>query len=219
MMRPVAFLTAVAVVGCGGADAGQQNHDAGSADSIAIIDPDAGIDALVSVDAGGCGGDSTSDLPGVSLAFGAARCSFSQAEIAAGVRIPYDVVIAQDLTGVHPVPNDEGNCGQPDGSGLIVSFDIAGVGQHYCLCDIGLCVGQTITTSPRRGSYPAVIEWDGTNWRGPSDVPSPKGPAFPPDVYMITLVAEGTRDDAAGAGGVSSFRVTATRTITITPDP
>ncbi len=202
---------ALLAIGCGGSDAGQQNHDAATTDTIAVTDPDAGADAL-----GGCNGASTSDLPGVSLAFGAARCSFTQTEIAAGVHVPYEITVAQDMTGVHPAPQDEGSCGQPDGSGLIFSFEITGVGQHYCLCDTGLCTAQSFTTSPRRGNTAGVIDWDGTNWRGPSDVPSPNGPAFPPDVYTITLSAEGTRDDA---GRTASFRVTATRTITITPDP
>jgi hypothetical protein len=204
------------IVGCGGGgDAGPR--DAATADTIAITDPDAGADALPSIDAGGCSGAASSDLPGVSLAFGAARCSFTQTEVAAGVRVPYEVVIAQDLSGVHPTPTDEGNCGEPDASGLIVGFEITGVGQHYCLCDVGFCpAGQVFATSPRRGSTAGTIDWDGTNWRGPSDVPSPKGPLFPPDVYTITLAAEGTYD---GAAGTTPFRVTATRTITITPDP
>jgi hypothetical protein len=101
----------------------------------------------------------------------------------------------------------------PGASGLIVSFAITGVGQNYCLCDLGLCTLPAATTAPHAGRYPATIAWDGTNWRGPSDVPSPKGPLFPPDTYDVTVVARGTTESGA------AFEVSAKRTLTITPDP
>jgi hypothetical protein len=85
------------------------------------------------------------------------------------------------------------------------------------LCDLGLCVAAELSTAPAPGRYPGTIAWDGNNWRGPSDVPSPKGPAFPPDSYEIAIFARGSRDD--GAGGQMPFEIRATRTITITPDP
>jgi hypothetical protein len=228
------LFVSVAIGACGGG--GQSAVDAGTdapfgADTTAILEPDGGAgpdapapadastgpDALspadAIADAGSCSGPSTSTLDGVSLVFPPARCRFSQAEVAAGIEIPYEVVVARDLTGIQPLATDEGSCGQPGPSGLIVSFAVTGVGQNYCLCDLGLCGRPMTTTSPRTGRYPATIAWDGTNWRGPSDVPSPKGPPFPPDTYDVIVTAKGTRGEGEG------FEVKATRTVTITADP
>ena len=218
-MRAVVWI--VLFVGCGGGmapptiditqpDGGDAASDPGAMDATVDVVAPAG-------DAGGCSGSASSTLDGVSLAFPTATCRYSQSEVAAGIQIPYEVVVTRNVTGVHPTPNDEGDCETPGPSGMIVGFTISGVGQQYCLCDLGLCISAPLSTSPVTGRYPATILWDGTNWRGPSDVPSPKGPAFPPDTYDVEIFAIGSRDD--GAGGVSPFEIRATRTITITPDP
>ena len=129
----------------------------------------------------------TSSLLGVTLAFPDDRCSYTQAEVAAGIQIQYQVVVAQNLTGVHPNPADAGGCMQPGASGLIVGYAIGGGGQSYCVCDTGLCAPQSPVTTPRVGTYPAQIAWDGRNWSGPSDTGNPKGAPFPPGTYTLTL--------------------------------
>jgi len=198
----------------GGDAAGANPDDAGGNDA-SVADAS---DARVGSDAGGCSGMSSSTLDGVSLVFPAAPCRYTQTDVAAGIRIPYEVVVTKATAGLHPTPTDEGDCQRPGASGIIVGFAITGVGQNYCLCDLGLCPAAELSTAAVVGRHPAEIEWDGKNWRGPSDVPSPKGPTFPPDTYDVSVFAIGTRNDAGG-GAPINFEVRATRTITITPDP
>jgi hypothetical protein len=223
-MRAVVWIGLLA--GCGGGMAAPPTIDVtqpDGGDAGAGADADAGgaTDAAAEVappaDAGSCNGSASSTLDGVALAFPTARCRYSQSEVAAGIQIPYEVLVSKAVSGVHPAPNDEGDCEKPGPSGVIVGFTISGVGQSYCLCDLGLCTVTTFSTSPAAGRYPGTIDWDGTNWRGPSDVPSPKGPPFPPDTYEVAIFARGSRDD--GAGGETPFEIRATRTIAITPDP
>jgi hypothetical protein len=83
------------------------------------------------------GGSST--LPGVRIDFCTSRTTFSLAEAAAGVTVPYRLVADQEVTGVYTRQRDDGGCGQPGASGLILLAVLSGNGQRYCLCDIGLC--------------------------------------------------------------------------------
>ena len=161
-----------------------------------------------------CNGAASSTLDGVSLVFPDARCAFTQAEAAAGISIAYQVVVAHDVAGVHPVPGDAGRCEQPDpATGLIVTPDITGGGQRYCLCDTGLCPSTTFTSTLVAGTYAGAVAWDGRNWTGPSDTGNPKGAPFPPGTYNLGLHASATTD---GTGDVL-FDVQAIRHITITP--
>ncbi|HEY6477701.1 MAG TPA: hypothetical protein VI456_14060 [Polyangia bacterium] len=159
----------------------------------------------------------TSNLPGVALTFDAAPCSYSQAEIAAGIEIPYHEEIDSALERLHPVDDDGGRCQQPDAAGLIVSYDIAGGGQLYCVCDTGLCLSQSFTTSTTVGNYYHQIAWDGRNWSGPSDTGNPEGAPFPVGTYTVTLTATGSIDGVPNGMSAENFTLTATRTITITP--
>jgi hypothetical protein len=159
----------------------------------------------------------TSDLPGVALTFDGAPCSYSQAEIAAGIQIPYHEEIDQPLGNLYPIQADAGRCQQPDEAGLIVSYDISGGGQRYCLCDQGLCAPQSFTTSPAVGNYYHQIVWDGRNWYGPSDTGNPEGAPFPVGTYTVTLTATGNTSGIPDATSAAPFTLTATRTITITP--
>jgi hypothetical protein len=179
-----------------------------------------GTDSLcLYVDPPPCDGPASSNLPGVTLAFPPDRCRFSLAEVAAGVQIRYQVVVAQGIAGVHPAHADLGHCDVPNASGLIVGFSIDGSGQGYCLCDQGPCSNQSYATAPSAGSYDVQIAWDGRNWNGPSDYPHPKGAPFPPGTYTLTLRATGTWDGAAGGGADAGagYEITAVRYITITP--
>lgn len=175
--------------------------------------------ALDSADAGAsgdCDVTSTSSLPGLTIRFGEPlRCVFTLAEAAAGITIPYDVTSVVDIDDVVPVPADEGACGQPGPSGLIVFEKLSGGGQSYCLCDVGLCARQTF--APRTvaaGSYAGAFTWDGRSWSGPSDTGNPKGPPFPPGDYVLSVSASlriGTDADA------KSYLVTSTLAIHIVP--
>src|SRR5579863_474799 len=76
-------------------------------------------------DGGSCNGGTSSNLPGVQLAFPDQPCSYTAAEVAAGIEIVYDEVITAAVSGVSPADGDAGGCGQPDDAGLIVSYRIS----------------------------------------------------------------------------------------------
>lgn len=163
-----------------------------------------------------CDLPSSSNLPGVSIQFADAPCTFSLAQAAAGIHVAYQVVVAQTLSRVHPTPGDAGHCQAPGASGLIVGFSFDGGGQRYCLCDTGLCPATTFTTTPAAGTTDATIDWDGRNWSGPSDTGNPEGAAFPVGTYQLTLTAAGTWDDPDAGSAGRSYTVTGTRTIVLT---
>jgi hypothetical protein len=170
------------------------------------------------LDGGSCNGGTSSNLPGVQLAFPDQPCSYTAAEVAAGIEIVYDEVITEALSGLSPADGDAGGCARPDDAGLIVSYRIEGAGQSYCLCDTGLCAPQSTVTTTVEGTHTRQIPWDGRNWNGPSDTGNPEGAAFPSGTYTITLGASGTyRASDAGVGAGATFSVTASRSITITP--
>ena len=160
-----------------GGDAGYESGDArvaldgeAASDTAEAMVPEATV-PLGDASSNGCAVTSQSSLAGVSIVFRAPIvCSFTLAEAQAGISIPYDVVVAQDVAGVTPLPQDGGQCGQPGASGLIVFEQLAGSGQKYCLCDTGLCMppqGSAVTL--HAAEYPASFKWDGRNWNGPSD--------------------------------------------------
>jgi hypothetical protein len=173
---------------------------------------DGGADGPVDSDGGKCTVTSTSSLPGVSIVFhDPVVCEFTIAQAQAGISIPYDVVIASDVTGVVPEPQDGGKCGQPASSGLILFERLGGGGQSYCLCDTGLCLPTTPPpTTLHAGTYASAFSWDGKNWGGPSDTGNPQVAPFPPGDYTLTVSATGTR-------GGASFAVSGTLDIHLTP--
>jgi hypothetical protein len=165
------------------------------------------IDAV----AAACTPTGASSLAGVTIDFPSPRCTFTLAEAAAGLAIPYRVVVASPVAQVVPAPLDAGGCGQPDASGLIVAGSIGGGTQRYCVCDTGLCPApdQTPHAVPA-GTYPATFTWTGENWSGPSDTNNPKGPPFPPGDYTLLVTTHGTHAGAA-------FEVTGALPIHLTP--
>jgi hypothetical protein len=162
--------------------------------------------------AGRCSTTSTSSLLGVSIAFRApVICTFTLAQAQAGITIPYDVVVASDVAGVVPAPEDAGGCGAPGSSGLIVFEKLGGGGQSYCLCDTGLCApGALPPVTLHAGTYASSFAWSGRNWTGPSDTGNPMGTVFPAGPYVLTVSSKGT------VGG-TSFVVTAALSIELTP--
>lgn len=174
-----------------------------------------------------CNGPTSSTIDGVSIVFPDDRCSFTPAELATGIGIKYQVVVAHDLTGIAPTWPAPFTCLAPDGTGFIVTGVIAGQNQRYCLCDEGRCGGVRQTTAPQAGSTDETFAWDGRNWDGPSDTNNPEGAAFPAGTYTLTLSAVGEQMSSGWAGGGvgtgagdaggAPFEVRATRFITIQP--
>jgi len=158
-----------------------------------------------------CTTTTTTTLDGVTIQFKAERCTFTLAEAAAGLTIPYQVLVSAAWEGLVPQPQDAGHCDQPGPSGLILFERLSGDDQEYCVCDTGLCMppdDTPIGLSP--GAYPGQFEWDGKNWWGPSDTMNPKGEPFPAGTYTLEVSAKGQRVSPPGP-----FEVKATLTITL----
>ncbi|MSP60820.1 MAG: hypothetical protein EXR72_10855 [Myxococcales bacterium] len=131
-----------------------------------------------------------SNLPNVSLAFKTPVCVFTVAQAAAGIQLPYEVVVSEDVGGVIAVADNR--CAQPGPSGLILLERVSGMGQNYCVCDSGKCAPPKETpVILKKGSYAGIFQWDGRNWNGPSDTMNPKGAAFPPGSYDVAVSAKG----------------------------
>jgi len=161
-----------------------------------------------------CTGTASSDLPGVSLAFPSQTCTYTAAQVAAGISIAYQEVIDHPIE-LYPTFPDAGACESPDDAGLLVGYKIAGGGQSYCRCDIGLCQGEPLSATAVAGTHDRTFTWDGRNWNGPSDTNNPEGDPFPPGVYTITLTSTGTWADSTDAS-VPPYTLTATFPLTIT---
>jgi hypothetical protein len=162
-----------------------------------------------------CETDRSSTLPGVSIDFTTTDCNYTLAEAAAGITIGYNIVVANDIQGVYPIPQDAGKCGTPDSSGLLPFAVLAGGSEQYCICDEGLCPGPSDTPiTIVKGSYPGTFTWDGRNWTGPSDFNNPKGDPFPAGDYTLTVSAIGQYEDA---GAKKDFNVTGTFVLHLLP--
>jgi len=236
MQRSLLVAGALALVAAcstgGDTDAGVDlgAHDAGRTDAgVDAGRPDGGVDAGATdggvdagatdggVDAGACTFSMASTLDGVRFVFTGGVCRFTLAEAAAGITIPYDLVVDHDIAGVDPaavsysVSGDE----SPGPSGLNVFELLSGTEGSYCLCDVGLPAPPTHTTSTvRAGTYHSEFHWDGRNWNGPSDFGAPEGAPFPPGSYALQVISVGA---VVSSGGSTDFRVGATLPIELVP--
>ncbi len=171
---------------------------------------DQGVDdASVDVGPTVCDVVSASDLDGVEITILGERCSWTKAELAAGVSIPYEVRVDSALT-VVPSSQDAGGCERPGPSGLTVSFRIQNsLDEVYCLCDVGLCMATQDPSVLVVGTHSQKIEWSGTTWSGPSDTGNPLGPVFSAGPATLTVSALGKKGDG------TPFLVSSTMTIRV----
>lgn len=152
-----------------------------------------------------------SDLDGVCFALPAPSVTFTLAEAAAGVTIPWAIVVDNPAVRVvTPIPQDAGGCGVPGPSGLIPFVSVGGGGQGWCLCDVGLCPATRTPVPLVDGVHREVFAWGGRNWTGPSDFGNPEGAPFPPGTYTLEIRAAATVDDAP-------VSVSNTMTVVLTP--
>lgn len=143
-------------------------------------------------------GDASEAEPAISVRVPSDEYRFTLAEAAAGVRFDYDLLVAEDLEGIIPFPQDTGGGMGGGPSGLMPFETITGDGQSYGLYDVGL--GQP-DLRPRRieqGTYPYSFVWDGRNWGGPSDTSMPKGEPFPPGTYTLRVRVRGEIETPKG---------------------
>jgi hypothetical protein len=205
---------ALALPACGGSTATPDAENPVIADSGPDTRPVVDGGAEASVEAIACNPVTTSTLPHVHIVFQATKCTFTLAEAAAKISIPYDLVVDEDVPGFVPAsPYRYGS----SAANLVLDEDIKGGTQLYCLCDTGLPAplcplddggdvfsdagplgGCPAVTIPA-GTYHRVITWDGRNWTGPSDTDNPEGPPFPPGDYAVEVATEQGSIGDAGA--------------------
>ena len=154
-----------------------------------------------------CAEAHTSNLTGAHVEIDPQACRFTLAQAAAGIVLPYRVVIDHDIEGVVPAPLDYGRCNGPDASGLSPMGKISGGNELDCRCDVGPC---PYTPPPpatlRAGEYIEMYHWEGRNWRGPSDTSNPMGSPFPAGSYTFAVRAAG---EVVTEGGRTSFEMSA----------
>lgn len=190
--------------------------DTGPLDSASL---DSGPLDSEPVDAGpfDCAPSESSDLPGVAMRFTSDTCTFTLAQAAAGITIPYAVKVDRDISGVvlGYDSRDFSRRTEPGSSGLHVFEMLSGGAQKYCLCDSGLpSPPDTTARALKIGTYPLAFTWDGKNWGGASDTGTPKGAPFPAGVYLLEVRAQGT---APAPGGSAPFAVNASIKIRLVP--
>ncbi|MCE9562104.1 MAG: hypothetical protein K8U57_08620 [Planctomycetes bacterium] len=117
--------------------------------------------------------------------------TFTLAEAAKGIKIEYKIIVEEDVKVIALL--SEPSYAEPAGpSSLHPRERISGKDQLYSLTDFGL--GQPpkeLVQAIKKGTYKHSIEWDGRNWRGPSDFNSPKGKPFPAGAYDVTVTVSG----------------------------
>jgi len=133
-------------------------------------------------------------LEGVRVAFLSGACVVTQAEAAAGIRIPYSVEVDTALGELKIEPLDAGRCSRPAAHGLALFPEVVGDKERWCQCDVGLCPPAEVVSKPKPGRYTAAIDWNGRNFAGPSDTGMTPGALFPPGRYRVQMQAKGTRD-------------------------
>jgi len=139
--------------------------------------------------------------------------SFSLAEAAEGISIPYVVRVREDVPNVVSWPQDAGACGVPGESGLILFERLNGGDQSYCICDEGECLEPEFNpTTLSAGEWTREFTWSGRNWAGPSDTGNPLGAPFPPGVYTVTVSSVGSVNEEV-------FVVEGQTTLTLTDEP
>ncbi|HKQ54918.1 MAG TPA: hypothetical protein VJT12_03405 [Methyloceanibacter sp.] len=197
------------------ADAPAPGDASTSGDST--LSREASLDAATS-----CEIEESSTLPHVRFAFRIQDCTFTLAQAAAGISIPYDLIVEADVPGFVTSPYPSG----PTTANLDISENLAGGSQGYCVCDRGkrptqcpLSDGGTVlamtscdpVTLPA-GTYHRAFQWDGHNWSGPSDTNNPKGALFPAGDYVLAVE---TREGTIGDGG--AMKATGKITIHLVP--
>lgn len=187
--------------------AGTDETDTGEMDSADTGETDTGETGPPT----SCEGVGVSNLEGVCIWFPEPGGLWLLEEAAAGIEIPYYVIVEADVPDVVPVEQDIGGCQEPGPSGLITFERLTGNEQGYCLCDLGLCgpPGGEPAGTVMAGEWPASFSWTGVNWSGPSDTNNPPGPPFPPGEYTLEVSAIGT------VGGVD-FEVRNTFNLSLT---
>jgi hypothetical protein len=127
----------------------------------------------------------------VSISFPKSLYTFTLAQVADTIAVPYQIQISNALSSIYAVA--QATCVEPDSTGLIFLEELYGNGQTYCKCDNGFCFyaqyGYLRNLSPR--NHQRRFVWQGRNWYGFSDTGNPLGAPFPAGVYTLRVSANG----------------------------
>jgi hypothetical protein len=168
----------------------------------------------------GCRQTAASSLPGVRIEFPTdAACRFSLSQAAAGIEIPYTLVVDADVPNVVRGHTAVSACTPRDllPADLFTDEELSGNGQQYALRSQGLCPTPDLTPiTLAAGRHAHVFRWDGVNWMGPSDTSQPKGPPFPAGTYTLKVRADGSVPATSGAA-TRPLEVLGTLQVTLTP--
>ena len=188
----VLALSVAAGVGCSSAPVHTPPIQDGSVEDSPGVDQHTSSDATTDATPITCQLAQQSNLPGVRIHVTSETCTFTLAQVKAGIHIPYEITVDHDVETVPKEPPSS-YCYPPGPSGLLVGAVLAGGDQRYCRCDEGLPYRLYCeqTSTVRAGVYPSTFDWDGVNWSGPSDTQNPKGKAFPPGIYRLAITAKG----------------------------
>jgi hypothetical protein len=150
----------------------------------------------------------------VSIVFSKPEYSFTVVQAAKGIAIEYEIVVAQDIAGIVPLPQGSAGMGisvattdaEKEIPGAFIQFETLTGGKHsYGIFDSGLPPPREVPPiTIAEGSYPHTFEWDGRNWDGGSDTSNPKGVPFPPGVYTLEVSCAGI---AVTQGSQGRFRI------------
>jgi hypothetical protein len=196
---------------------------------------DAATDSPATTDLS-CAPEESSTFPHVRLTISASTCTFTLAEAMAGISVPYDLIVDQDVPGFAPAATYPY---ASDAANLVLNEVLAGQAQRYCVCDKGLpdpgCPtdGGGIDHQPPDASPPGTVcspvtvpagdyhrafTWDGRNWGGPSDTFRPEGALFPAGDYQLTIsTAPGSVGGQGLVDDAGVLQATATVAIRLVP--
>ena len=144
-------------------------------------------------DGGSCNGGASSNLPGVQLAFPDQPCSYTAAEVAAGIEIAYDEVITAAVADLSPTQATPEAARSRTTRASSSATGSRARGRATASATPASARRRRPVTTTVVGTHTRQIPWDGRNWYGPSDTGNREGAAFPPGTYTITLTATGTR--------------------------
>ena len=220
------FAAPLALLACSSAQPAQLSTDAGpsgqtdAADGSVAPIADGGDASVTPITGAACNIGATSSLPGVTLRFTGTVCTFTLAQAAAGISIPYELVVDHDIAGTYPHRQYSGDCSSPSHQGVYPLESLTGNGQIYALVDLGLpCADAGANSEPpvtiTKGTYSATFQWQGKNYSGPSDTNTRPGAPFPIGNYTLTVDAMGTVD--ADGGPRTPYDVNASFHVVLVP--
>jgi len=149
------------------------------------------------------------------ITFDKTQYTFTIEEVAKRIAFNYTVTVTSDVHGVIPRVQNTGGVTYTEPTGLYPFEEVSGNGQSYSLWDIGLGPGGP--REPRtikKGKHVMTFNWDGRNWKGPSDFGAPKGKPFPPGTYEVKVTVVGERVIPEGR---EPYKVEGAATVVLTP--